>query len=427
MQEMTTKPVLPDFCRIQWAGTTERQWFKSQFDEATEAFKNVERLSVLRNYRRAAYQAFTIEELPSITYWATQNDLVVLPVYLTGPMGNYTTTATAGKETVRVVITRPEYAKHALPWVDDEKIGEWLGFPQCCRKAFAETWGQKQVDSTWEQMQSPLIQNWYYGNSLLRSFGIRLVPHMPCSLNCERSITFGRDLFNLGVKEGYAEEMEFIRMVLQWPIAWNRLFGIAEIITPAVKATVRSDWTPDKQQWSTTAGQYVRPQESWWTDNGFKNPTAMRHAHKILIQAIQSVVGDRPLAICDLGCGNGLLMRRFAKQFQHAHIGGIDINANAIAAAKKYLSGTWVHGRIEEAFIHPFAQEFNTVLINPARLPEMPEQDAEWLRGALQNFTTIIYTYGDHVLADVAAKAKLTYSPVCQSPLVNAGVVQWSK
>lgn len=83
-------------------------------------------------------------------------------------------------------------------------------------------------------------------NVLWRSIGVMAVPHQPCSPDCPSSIDLSRSLVGMGTRMGYAAEMEWLECMLQWPVDWSCLHGIAELVTPVFRASTATDATSKK-------------------------------------------------------------------------------------------------------------------------------------------------------------------------------------
>jgi hypothetical protein len=182
-------PILPDFTRYQWASITEKEWFEPLISSASNAFLELERLSVVEGIRKAAWQFVNYDEMIPLCEWAHKHDLLVLPIHNASVGSSYSSSGgqTGSYNAYRVVITRPEHYKEVLPFEGDHHIGDMLGFPACCREAFRNTWAKDSVDTTWEQMHG-LTSLSPYASTLLRWMGIRFVPHLPCKYNCDESI-----------------------------------------------------------------------------------------------------------------------------------------------------------------------------------------------------------------------------------------------
>jgi hypothetical protein len=415
-----TNPVLPDFTRWQWASMDERAWWSPLFMEAANAFKEVERLSVLEGVREAAWQNVNTSELIEATQWAHYRGLLVVPTNTTGQAGSYSAQQSQGTDIVRIVYVRPENYAKVLPWVGDHHIGEMLGFPPCCRVAFRETWGKGQVDSTHEQFTN--TTGLTYIHTLFRWMGIRTVPHMPCSHNCEQSIALEKSLQMVAQKYGYGEQFRLINEVQGWPVKWSRLFGIVELVSPALKITTRSDWTPTLQKFEK-AGRYIKPIAGIWEENGYSNPETMREAHSTLLYSLKDSLPQNARVV-DLGCGNGLLLKRLRMHRPDITIGGVDINKTAIEHAGL---GRWKVGKIQECQWTTWKPD--VVLVTPGRLTEMTPEDAELTRGALASVPQVfLYSYADTLtkgnLEHLATQAGFPHiQMLTKTPLVSVGLV----
>jgi hypothetical protein len=431
--EVEKVPVLPDWTRWSWRSMDERAWYKPQFQQASVAYQNIERMSVVKGIRPAAYHNVAKNGLVEATRWAHQHGILCVPFSLTGPTGAYSSTAqnyTDHNFQYRVFYVRPEFYKDAYP-ATNEELGKLLGYPECCRAAFEATWGQGQVDSTWEQTSAGKTPDGPFGcNTLLRWMGLRFVSHMPCTYQCSASKTIADQMMALGLEMGYHDEMALIKEVLNWPVKWSRLFGIAEIVTPALKISTRTDWTPTKQEFFRK-GHYIRVTKDMWADNGFGSADAMWAAHTDIINALRDSV-PHGVNVVDLGCGNGHLMRRLAIHRPDLRTTGIDINADAIKRANPLINLR--RNRFECASIQDCGWAYDTdsyaVVVNPARLLEMNADDAGHVRTALSHQREI-YTYlyddwqGKATLAEVCEKAGLPApEPLIKTPKVEMGLIR---
>jgi hypothetical protein len=53
-----------------------------------------------------------------------------------------------------------------------------------------------------------------------------------------------KKLIDIGRAAEYVDEMDWLPEILSWPIEWSALHRIAEIKTPVLKASARTDATP---------------------------------------------------------------------------------------------------------------------------------------------------------------------------------------
>jgi hypothetical protein len=381
---------LPDFTRWAWASLPERLWWQPLFAEASAAFTQLERLSVVERLRPACWQPVTPEQLPTVSRWAHAHDLLCLPVEQVAHGRGYSNCATPVQPgepfAYRCLFVHAKDCPKTWP-LDDATYGRLLGYPTCCQEAFAHTWGRGQVDSTWEQHRPTTT----IAHTLLRGMGLRLVPHLPCSFDCGESLAMATEFHALGLRHGFEDEMRLLIEVLRWPVAWSRLFGIAEIVTPALKISTRTDWTPTKDAFAVT-GAYQRPVETLWTDNGFTSPTAMRHAHRVLTRYLTGTLLSTA-RVLDLGCGNGALIRRLARENPGIKIAGVEQHAATLERIPP-LTGKWFAGTIESLVWAEWRPTH--ALISVQRLHEMaPEVRARVLAHIPQ---LIVYAYPDTLL-----------------------------
>src|SRR5690606_19912788 len=110
-----SNPILPDWTRWSWASTTERAWWAPLMRDISNAFIELELLSVVEGIRRAAWQFVAPHELPEKTRWAHQHGLLLIPIehtnvsttsYSSGGPNPY---APAGVASYRCVYVRPEH------------------------------------------------------------------------------------------------------------------------------------------------------------------------------------------------------------------------------------------------------------------------------------------------------------------------------
>jgi len=157
-------------------------------------------------------------------------------------------------------------------------------------------------------------------NILLRWVGIRLVSHLPCSHECKATEKIARSNVELGKKLGYGNEINEIIELLSMPIRYSALHGIAEITTPFCKIMTRTDAT--KTEWKLRTEDLSKV----YTLNGFKSFDSMEAAHQNILNAIGHCLPSD--LIMDLGCGNGLLLRKI-KDIHKCMVVGVDTNREA--------------------------------------------------------------------------------------------------
>lgn len=383
---------------------TEREYWQPLIQIAGAQWNEIERLAVVEGIRPAAYQPVKPEDMLNMSVWATSRGLVSIPIAV---INSATTYSAAGTATVdpakpieyRCVITRPENVAtlQRIPNIanNDAALGEFLGYPSCCRDFFMQTWANNQVDTTWDQFAT---SNSAFGsveaNMLWRWIGIRWVSHLPCSYQCQHTIALGRQMRQLMKKYGYHESAHTIDTVLSWPVEWSGINGIAEIVGPCIKISTRTDWAPprDNRRFSRK-GIYQKPRKQMWTLNGFTSFTKMFTAHEPVVKAV-SEFAPKDSTVVDLGCGTGVLLRRIMMHRPDIQLVGYDHNGTAINEARQIGIGTF-----HEALLKTYTgAPDHTVLLNPVRLTELPPDDAAALRAELAKAAVVIvYDYDDMI------------------------------
>lgn len=324
--------MLPDFTRIAWVSPKAQTVWGQRVSRVSRAWEQIERLSVLDGLRSSALQNVAPHALPALSAWASSVGLHVVLLERVGVSGEYASAPVplelAPSWAYRVAVAMPASAPRwpeAWRTRDDEAIGKMLGFPSCCRQFFARTWGAGMVDTTAEMGEpvGPLECN-----ILLRWLGVRAVTHLPCSFSCAGTATRGKDFIACGRRNGFAQEMDWLEEMLDWPVEWSALHGIAEIVTPVCRIQTRTNPGPTKAVIRREGARYpaegvkgtrfpfrkdcaeAKPlplvDHRECTDNGFQSKSAMDAAHSMLL----ALLSGPYRCVLDLGCGNGALLAK---------------------------------------------------------------------------------------------------------------------
>lgn len=435
------RPVLPEWTRWAWASLMERDYWQPLIQRASLDYVTIEREAVAQGIRPACYQPVAPEQLLDVSVWATRRGLVVVPITQIDKTTGYSSGSgqqVAGRaQDLRCLITTPDRMAilKDIPNIasNDVALGEFLGYPTCCRDFFMKTWATGQVDTTWDQFSATgSSAGSLEANMLWRWFGIRWVSHLPCSFQCQHTIQQGQALRQLMKAEGLHESAHTIDTVLSWPVRWSGINGIAEIVGPCVKVSTRTDWAPPSaHRRFERIGRYSKPHKEQWTQNGFGSFHRMFTAHEPLVKTISEFTSPNGIVL-DLGCGNGALLRRVKRHRPDVTLVGYDVNADAIQAAQTVGVGEFHHANLKDATMPPESAPETTVVINPIRLAEMTPDDAQRTRAMLATARTIIvYEYDDalknHTLSGWVASVGLpverllvTYS----TPVVSVGVIE---
>jgi hypothetical protein len=484
--------VLPDFTRLSWVSDNAREVWEPRISQITKAFLEIEWLSVVSGVRPCCLTIVTPEEfVAKAGEWAKQG-LNALPLQIQG-LSNYSYSSTSIKAELgkpfafRIVIGTPQDVsafQKAFDTSDDQEIGRLLGFPSCCNKFFQETWvEQGLVDTTWpmavntalpsEKVKNIEITGSPEANILWRWMGIRAVPHLPCSFNCQATIEFGKKLIEVGRKAGYNTEMDWLLEILSWSVEWSALHGIAEIKTPILKVSTRTDATPTKyvvrRQAETAPSEgakglnfpYSTPPKplltgssgfqrglenpistvieypEWYAiDNGFSSRFSMDNAHNPILALVVATLSNREGNILDIGCGNGALLKKIHEANPRTIPFGIEIEPSKIQHGQELLpqfASNLVCGNMfEEDSIWSDDRRYALAILMPGRIIEA--EDAEKVAKLKEQIekhceNLIIYAYGDWLtryenLAGLAQQAGIKFIASDIDAKVSMGKIQ---
>ena len=372
---------MEDFSRILWSSQPTRKLWEARIHHICNEWTRIETASVFSGYRTASLQ---------LDSWPDKRlGFVTVGLGVQGKADNYSASSpgyVAGKPfSVRTVTIRTErLSDFVAAWHDrnDEEIGLLLGFPGCCVEFFKQTWGRGLHDPT-EKMQVSNPHTSPYTNILLRWLGVRPVPHMPCSLECEVTKMQGETYLGMMDERARAWSRELLSMSMEY----KTLNGVGEVTTPLFKLAFTSQGKREFKLFGTqpdgaAAGIKFPFIEDVWTNNGFKGLNSMIESHKV----IRSILPLTKLnKVIDFGCGNGYLLFSISAM----HKTGIDINGTAIIQGRKLFPQiVYRIDNIDEVI----TARHDLSLIMLGRLEE--SKNPEYVLNQLAN-QTVVYTYGD--------------------------------
>jgi hypothetical protein len=243
---------LPEFTRLSWVSDAARELWEPRLRRVTRAWLELEWRSVVIGLRRCGVTMVPAADLVDRAgEWARQG-LSGVPVETCGQGSGL------GEPLVyRVVVGAPHWVRPFLDaWDvgDDDEMGRLLGYPECCVEFSRAVWEDEGLtDTTWPMAQGAgapengtrciEVAGPPESNILWRWMGVRPVPHLPCRFDCEASGELGRRFVAAGRRAGFGEEMDWLLEILSWPVEWSALHGIAEIKTPVLKVSTRTDAT----------------------------------------------------------------------------------------------------------------------------------------------------------------------------------------
>lgn len=486
LEEDRLQHVLPDFTRISWASDETRSAWEPRIWRIAGAWAAIEWRSVLAGVRRCSLTSVAAEHLIEVGGEWAANNLAMLPVAMSAAAQSYASTMNTPRTgepfEYRVAVGRLEDVsalKRAMNAGDDQIMGDLLGYPSCCLGFFRDNWVNKaMVDTSWPMAaaSAPVLnrkieigaETPFQANILWRWMGVRAVPHLPCSFHCASTVEFADKLMMVGREEGFDAEMDWLEEILEWPVEWSALHGIAEVKTPVLKASTRTDATahkfvvrklgsrvpaeaatglifPFKQashRKATASSAFekglsnpIKPGISvpeWYaSDNGFNTRAAMDEAHRPIVELAVEALGDIG-TVLDLGCGNGALLKKIHTQRPGVIPFGMDFEPHKLAHACELqpdFQENFLAGSMFESVPLDADTIYSLIILMPGRLLEVDADRAGrlrgWLRGHFEHL--LVYAYGEW-LTDHGSLSGLTgkagFKLVKQHPSGAAGLAR---
>ena len=224
---------LHDFTRVSWVSQETRAVWGGRVQRLRDVWPAIEWRSVADGVRACA----------------------LLPDGTTGQWAGDGLEARSVEGSGQLVIGRPaEVDAFLRAWAagDAAAMGRLLGQPACCLAFQYRVWAELGLeDTTWPmalaggpptnggtllEMTGPPQTN-----VLWRWLGVRPVPHLPCGPTCPHTVALADRLAEVGRRAGFAAEMDWLAEILSWPVEWSSLHGIAEVRTPVLKISTRTD------------------------------------------------------------------------------------------------------------------------------------------------------------------------------------------
>ncbi len=246
---------LPQFLRKAWASVEARGVHAERIERVAKAWAFAEWRSADALRPCALVSVLS----PDYAEWTARMDAAnlsqaALRVVDVTPRG----TQDAVYSVEAVVGSRRNVKAFRAAWVkkNNAAMGALLGYPACCCAFFESVFAAgKAADPVWLIGRATPGSTTHEGrvsvegrpatNVLLRRIGVRAIPHFPCSFACEASRRLSGAMTQLACAHGHATEMQWLDAMLDWPMRWSALHGIAEIRTPVLKLATHTDPTAE--------------------------------------------------------------------------------------------------------------------------------------------------------------------------------------
>jgi hypothetical protein len=462
--------VLPEFTRWSWVSETARSTWEPRIERIKQAWLSLEWLSVANDVRDCALIWLPPDTLSTFTPQWEFASLSAIQLQIDNAHfgGNVAQSDASPTGLICIAVgdlTKLTQLREAWIASDHDTIGALLGYPACCRAFFRDVWADKRcIDTTWQMAENTTPAHAPdririelpdttapVANILWRWLGVRAVPHLPCRFNCDASISLGTRFLEIARANGYAEEADWIAEILSWPVEWSALHGIAEIKTPLLKISTRTDatWGKSTVKWVGTSypeegasglnfpyrmpkkpkltssrpyrrgfahGTHAAADQPWYhADNGFASVDAMDGLHRPIVEKARRALRNEGGNVLDLGCGNGVLVGKICEGRSDLIPFGVDANPAAIDHARLLSpdhSGNFMQADLFDIPAWEFGRRYALALLMAGRLMEVPRDRALELLEQLRSSCSrvLVYTYpdwGDTPLASIAKQLGL--------------------
>jgi hypothetical protein len=268
------RPAGPEFVEQQWVSDAVRDLWTPRINAIKALWRELEWRSVATKFRSCGITTASPSQLAQLSELVAPAGLTAVPLVEIPKTDAYQSQLRPLEKgqpgMFLCVVAEPRTAaKFVEYWKTNThtEIGRLLGYPLCCIAFFQRIWGQLAfLDTTWPMArntqgaeligQTLVVHGPWQANLLLRWLGVRSVPHLPCSFNCDETVRFANRYLEVTAPDEFPDARRFLEEMLSWPIEWTASQGVAEIHLPVMTIRASTDWTERSYgvQWSH-AGQ----------------------------------------------------------------------------------------------------------------------------------------------------------------------------
>jgi len=246
----------PEHSTHEWLDVEDGHKWQEVISDIKKRWREVEWRSVAVGIRPCALMTISASDLPSYSQAVADEGLTLIPLERLAVNDGYASRLIRAPQSERgplfCVVTKTCRSSEFLSyWAEQShrEIGRLLGYPLCCIEFFDRTWPVF-TDPTWAMAHnSPDCEfsrdglactgrGAWQANTMLRWIGVRAVPHLPCSFDCQRTVAFANQLSD--VLEPTTTKL-LLEEMLSWPIEWTSFAGMAEIRTAGLEIRTSTD------------------------------------------------------------------------------------------------------------------------------------------------------------------------------------------
>jgi hypothetical protein len=450
---------LEEFTRHSWANDEAKVVWEPRISKVCACIAELEWRSILEGVRAGGLTAVAPSELETFGAMLAKHGLTVAPLEKIAAADSYVSSGAPLREgepfNYRCAMGRVSdvhLLESAYLSRDDEAVGLLLGYPSCCIDFFNRVWVDEHfVDTTWPMAQNTAekrsiththveIPEVSRCNILLRWLGPRMVFHLPCSFNCQPTVELADKFAEIARAAGFHQEMDWLEEILSWPVEWKASNGLAEITTPVGTISTVTDATAEAYRVSYKGGagcpktrrraesfpddqlnEPFRDLEWYYADNGFRSRQDMDLSHGPIVKLAAETLSRATGNVLDLGCGNGVLLKKICQPNGNLIPWGVDVSSENIVHARllapRFPDNFVVSDIFDDCVVWSKDHEFQLVILMLGRLTEVSQEQAEKLLGCIKERARnlLVYAYDDYlhdkgILEELARKTGVRLS-----------------
>jgi len=259
--------VEPTTLIVYWNKEDEALW-KPRIARVRKVYNQTEIATVLQGMRRVYVYHVNSERFDESYKFLRENNLVFFPTNKSGVYQGFSNkhrpvvkgkpyTLYGGAVKSDDLEAGRLFEEYSLSQpINHKGIGELLGYPSCCLDFFSNNWNEVSIDPMYEAAivtdgakikdRVATVKVHPYCNNLLRYFGIRINPHLTCSLKCKKTIKWGKKWFK-AMTEIDEEAANWTKELLSMPLTWSCYKGVVIIDTPLFRGISNSDGVLEKK------------------------------------------------------------------------------------------------------------------------------------------------------------------------------------
>jgi hypothetical protein len=254
---------ITQFTRIVWKSQESKDKWNDKINAINDVYKKCEIETVIQGVRRATTFQMGSNDVTRLFEILNNNNLIFTPIAQAGYAQGFSHCHKP------VEIGKPSYwygsitknvengalfklaSNSCIQSEIHTPIGELLGYPSCCTEKFIKEWTTRNFDAMYEiakntddititdseTHQTCTVNNigkYSIISPLLRYFGIRLIPHFPCNLKCDKSYDISQKWLNIMSKIDSDAANDLVELLESFE-CWDSLNGVVEVSTPYFK------------------------------------------------------------------------------------------------------------------------------------------------------------------------------------------------